>query len=281
MRRKRSPVQSVLTGGVMFVALIWVLFPFYWAFVNSIKKPADTFRPGAWVPFLQFQPTLEHWISELSIIEIRQALLNSTIISLGAATLSVVLGTLAAYALARFRFGKSGNANLTTWFLSQRILPPVVVVIPFFLIMRQLQLLDTVFSLVLLNATFTLPFPVIILSQMIRELPQELEEAAYVDGASVLQGFTRVVLPLILPGLVATWIICMAFSWNEFLFALSLTTKSAIPMPVIIAGAEHTRGVQFWFVGVRVMLTMLPPTILALLAQRYIIRGLTLGAVKG
>jgi multiple sugar transport system permease protein len=281
MRRKTSPVQYILIGGVMVIALVWVLFPFYWAFVNSIKKPADTFRAGAWIPFLQFQPTLEHWIAELSIIEIRQALLNSTIISLGAATLAVVLGTLAAYALARFRFGKRGNANFTTWFLSQRILPPVVVVIPFFLIMRQLQLLDNVFSLVLLNATFTLPFPVIILSQMIRELPQELEEAAYVDGATVFQAFTRVVLPLILPGLVATWIICMAFSWNEFLFALSLTTKSAIPMPVIIAGAEHTRGVQFWFVGVRVMLTMLPPIIFALLAQRYIIRGLTLGAVKG
>lgn len=281
MRRKTSPLQSVLIGGVMFVALLWVLFPFYWAFLNSIKQPADTFRSGAWIPFLQFQPTLEHWISELSIIEIRQALLNSTIISLGAATLSVLLGTLAAYALARFRFSKDGNGSFTTWFLSQRILPPVVVVIPFFLIMRQLQLLDSVFSLVLLNATFTLPFPVIILSQMIRELPPELEEAAYVDGASVFQGFTRVVLPLIMPGLVATWIICMAFSWNEFLFALSLTTKSAIPMPVIIAGAEHTRGVQFWFVGVRVMLTMLPPVIFALLAQRYIIRGLTLGAVKG
>lgn len=265
----------------MAVVLLWVLFPFYWAFINSIKQPADTFRSGAWIPFLQFQPTLEHWISELAIIEIRQALLNSTIISLGGATLSVFLGTLAAYALARFRFGKSGNANFTTWFLSQRILPPVVVVIPFFLIMRQLQLLDNVFSLVLLNATFTLVFPVIILSQMIRELPRELEEAAYVDGATAFQAFTRVVLPLILPGMVATWIICMAFSWNEFLFALSLTTKSAIPMPVIIAGAEHTRGVQFWFVGVRVMLTMMPPVIFALLAQRYIIRGLTLGAVKG
>ncbi len=281
MRRRTSPVQIILIGGVMLIALVWVLFPFYWALVNSIKKPADTFRSGAWIPWLQFQPTLEHWISELAIIEIRQALLNSTIISLGAATLAVLLGTMAAYALARFRFGKSGNANFTTWFISQRILPPVVVVIPFFLIMRQLQLLDNVFSLVLLNATFTLPFPVIILSQMIRELPQELEEAAYVDGATVFQAFTRVVLPLILPGLVATWIICMAFSWNEFLFALSLTTKSAIHMPVIIAGAEHTRGVQFWFVGVRVMLTMLPPIVFALLAQRYIIRGLTLGAVKG
>jgi multiple sugar transport system permease protein len=89
------------------------------------------------------------------------------------------------------------------------------------------------------------------------------------------------VLPLALPGLAATWVICMAFSWNEFLFALSLTSKSAIPMPVIIAGAEHTRGVQFWFVGVNVLLTMLVPIALALLAQRYIIRGLTLGALKG
>ena len=281
MRRKTSPVQRILTSGVMALVLLWVLFPFYWAFVNSIKQPADTFRPGAWVPFWQFQPTLEHWIAELSILETRHALLNSTVIALGAATLSVLLGTAAAYALARFRFGKEGNANLTTWFLSQRILPPVVVVIPFFLIMRQLQLLDNVFALMLLNATFTLPFPVIILSQMIRELPKELEEAAYVDGATVFQGFLQVVLPLLLPGLVATWIICMAFSWNEFLLALSLTTKSAIPMPVIIAGAEHTRGVQFWYVGVRVLLTMLPPIIFALLAQRYIIRGLTLGAVKG
>ena len=279
-QRKNSPITSLLIGGVLFVAVLWVLFPFYWAFLNSIKKPADTFT-NTYIPFLQFQPTLEHWISELAIVEIRRALLNSTIISLGGATLSVLLGTLAAYALARFRFRRMDNGSITTWFLSQRILPPVIVVIPFFLIMRELQLLDNVFALMLLNATFTLPFPVIILSQMFRELPRELEEAAYVDGASVYAAFFRVALPLVLPGLVATWIICMAFSWNEFLFALSLTTKNAIPMPVIIAGAEHTRGVQFWFVGVRVLLTMLPPTILALLAQRYIIRGLTLGAVKG
>jgi multiple sugar transport system permease protein len=160
-------------------------------------------------------------------------------------------------------------------------MPPVLFVIPFFLLMRYLFLLDSVWALILLNATFTLPFPVIIMSQMFRELPVELEESARVDGASRFQAFTRIALPLVAPGLVATWIICLAFSWNEFLFALALTSNRAIPMPVIIAGAEHTRGVQFWFVGVRVLLTMLPPTILALLAQRYIVRGLTLGAVKG
>ncbi len=271
---------KIVVAGIIIVALFWVIFPFYWAFLNSIKKPADTFQ-STWIPFLQFTPTLEHWQSELAIPEIRRALLNSTMIAVGAATLAVVLGTLAAYALARFHFNRPSNSGLTTWFISQRVMPPVLFVIPFFLLMRQLKLLDSIWALILLNTTFTLPFPVIILSQMFRELPLELEEAAWVDGASRLQTFSRIALPLVAPGLVAAWIICLAFSWNEFLFALALTTKSAIPMPVIIAGAEHTRGVQFWFVGVRVMLTMLPPTILALLAQRYIVRGLTLGAVKG
>ena len=279
-KRSTTLAGKVAIAGITVIALFWVLFPFYWAFLNSIKKPEDTFQ-ATWIPFLQFTPTLEHWISELAIPEIRQALLNSTIIAIGSATLSVFLGTLAAYALARFYFHRPSNGGLTTWFISQRVLPPVLFVIPFFLIMRQLHLLDSVWALVLLNATFTLPFPVIIMSQMFRELPNELEDAARVDGASRFQTFYKIALPLVAPGLVAAWILCLALSWNEFLFALSLTTKSAIPMPVIIAGAEHTRGVQFWFVGVRVMLTMLPPTILALLAQRYIVRGLTLGAVKG
>jgi multiple sugar transport system permease protein len=267
-------------GAVTVLALFLVLFPFYWAFLNSIKRPEETFQP-TWIPFLQFQPTLEHWRSQLATPEIRHALLNSVIISIGAATLALALGTLAAYGLARFRFSRPSNGALTTWFLSQRVLPPVMFVTPFFLLMRQFGLLDSVLALVLLNATFTLPFAVIILSQTFRELPQELEEAAWVDGASHLQSFLSVVLPLALPGLAATWVICMAFSWNEFLFALSLTSKSAIPMPVIIAGAEHTRGVQFWFVGVNVLMTMLVPIVLALLARRYIIRGLTLGALKG
>ena len=279
-RRPLHLAGQIVIYIIILVALFWVLFPFYWAFLNSVKTRAETFQP-TWIPFLQFPPTLDNWRSELAIREIRRAVLNSTLISVGAASLAVPLGTLAAYALARFRFYKPDNGFLTTWFLSQRVLPPVLFVIPFFLLMRQVHLLDSVWALILLNATFTLPFPVIIMSQMFRELPIELEEAARVDGASRFQAFTRIALPLVAPGLVATWILCLAFSWNEFLFALSLTSKSAIPMPVIIAGAEHTQGVQFWFVGVRVLLTMLPPTILALLAQRYIVRGLTLGAVKG
>ncbi|MCL4299408.1 MAG: carbohydrate ABC transporter permease [Anaerolineae bacterium] len=279
-RRQISLPGKIIYGIIVVVALFWVIFPFYWAFINSIKEQAETFRP-TWIPVLQFTPTWKHWTSELAIPETRRALLNSTMIAVGAATLSTLLGTLAAYALARFRFTRPNNGFFTTWFLSQRIMPPVLFVIPFFLLMRQVNLLDTVLGLILLNATFTLPLPVIILSQMFRELPSELEEAARVDGASRIQAFLQVALPLVAPGLVAAWILCLAFSWNEFLFGLSLTSKSAMPMPVIIAGAEHTRGVQFHYVGVRSLLTMLPPTILALLAQRYIVRGLTLGAVKG
>src|SRR5919197_5968251 len=277
-RRSMLPGQIFLFFVVAMV-VVWVIFPFYWALMNSIKHPPDTLT-SSWIPWLQFQPTLEHWQAELQIRETRQALVNSTIISLGAACLALLLGTPAGYALARFRYLRWSNDSMTTWFLSQRVLPPVVAVVPLFLIMRTLRLLDSQLGLVLVNATFTLPLAVVIMNQMFNDLPFELEEAALVDGASQAQSFLQIAIPLVAPGLVAAWILCLAFSWNEFLFALSFTSKSAIPMPVIIAGAEHTRGVQFWFVGVRVLITMLPPTILALLAQRYIVRGLTLGAVK-
>jgi multiple sugar transport system permease protein len=281
MVARRSTISGqIISYLIVAIVVVWVVFPFYWAFINSIKKPADTLS-NSWLPWLQFQPTLEHWQAELRIRETRHALLNSTVISVGAACLALLLGTPAGYALARFRFRRWSNDSMTTWFLSQRVLPPVVAVVPLFLLMRALGLLDTLFGLVLVNTTFTLPLAVVIMNQMFSDLPFELEEAAYVDGANRLQSFVLIALPLVAPGLVAAWILCLAFSWNEFLFALSFSSKNAIPMPVIIAGAEHTRGVQFWFVGVRVLITMLPPTILALLAQRYIVRGLTLGAVKG
>ena len=275
----RRYAGRIAFGMLLAVVLVWALFPFYWAFVNSVKTPAQTFE-GSWVPFLQFAPTLEHWRTELALPEIQRALMNSAMIAVGGASLALALGAPAGYALARFRF-RVRQGSLLTWFISQRVLPPVIFVVPFFLIMRETRLLDTVAGLILLNATFTLPFVVVIMSQMIRVIPVELEEAAWVDGASLWAGLRLIVLPLVLPGLVASWIIAMAFSWNEFLMAVSLTTKSAVPMTVIIAGAEHTRGVSFWFVGVRTLVTVLPPIAIALLAQRYVVRGLTLGGVKG
>src|ERR671914_1134616 len=276
----RSPLKSVAIGLIVVVLLIWTLFPFYWAFISSIKNPADNYG-NKWLPFISFVPTLQPWRELWSIREIRDSMVNSAIVSIGASTIAVILGTLAAYGIARFRFFRPRNGSLTTWFLSQRVLPPVIFVTPYFLIFLQLGLLDSLWGLILVNATFNLAFPVIILTQMFREVPVELEEAAQVDGESRLGIFLKIAVPLVLPGLVVSWVLCLAFSWNEFLFGFSMTQNEARVMPVYLAGGDQTRGVNFQAIGTRMLLTASVPLVAALLAQRYIVRGLSLGAVKG
>jgi len=263
------------------VALIFI-FPIYWAFSQSLRNPLDTFTvAGLGIPWIHFKPTLGNWIDQWSTPETSKALINSTIISVSASALAIALGTPAAYAIARFRFVKWKNRDIAVWFLSQRVLPPVATVVPFYLVMRTLGLLDTHFALILINATFTLPFVVVILRQTFLDLPSELEEAAFVDGAGYWGAFWRIALPLAAPSMAATGLIIFAFTWNEFLFALTIGSDQAITVPVHIAGAVDTRGVQFWFMGVRAMTVMIPPVLIAIIAQRYIVQGLTLGAVKG
>ncbi len=263
------------------MALIF-LFPFYWAFSTSLRNPIETFTvAGLGIPGIDFAPTLDNWISQLSTEESRRAMANSTIIAISASILALLLGTPAAYALARFGFRRIPNRDITIWFLSQRVLPPVATVIPFYLVMRTLGLLDTHLALILINATFVLPFVVVIVRQTFLDLPIELEEAAFVDGAGHFQAFWRISLPLAMPAIAATGLIMFAFAWNEFLFAITISSQQAITIPVQMAGAVDTRGVQFWFMAVRAMIAMIPPVLLALLAQRYIVRGLTLGAVRG
>lgn len=258
------------------------LFPIYWSFSQSLRNPLDTFTvAGFGIPWVNFDPTLENWIDQVGTPETMHALYNSTVISIAAAILALILGVPAAYAVARFQFRTWKNQDITIWFLSQRILPPVATVIPFYLIMRTFNLLDTHLALILINATFVLPFVVVILRQTFLELPVELEESALVDGASYWTAFWRVALPLAAPSMAATGLIIFAFSWNEFLFAVAISSQNVITIPVHIAGAVDTRGVQFWFMGVRAMVAVIPPVLIALIAQRYIVRGLTMGAVKG
>ena len=274
----RYAIYSLLA---VCVALIF-LFPIYWALSQSLRNPLDTFTvSGIGIPWINFVPTLDNWVTQIASPEAKRALTNSTAIAVGASVLALILGTPAAYALARFDFRRIGNKDITIWFLSQRVLPPVATIIPFYLVFRFLGLLDTQVALILVNATFVMPFVVVILRQTFIDMPIELEEATLVDGGSYLTSFFHVVLPLAAPSIAATGLIIFAFAWNEFLFAITLSSRDAITVPVHMAGAVDTRGVQFWFMGVRAMIAMVPPVVVALLAQRYIVRGLTLGAVKG
>ncbi|MEM8648810.1 MAG: carbohydrate ABC transporter permease, partial [Pseudomonadota bacterium] len=158
---------------------------------------------------------------------------------------------------------------------------PVATLLPFYLIFREFGLLDTKTALILVNATFILPFVVVIVRQTFLDLPRELEEAALVDGAGHFKAFWLVALPLAMPAIAATGLIIFSFAWNEFLFAISFGITETKTMPAHMAGAVDTRGVQFWFMATRALIAMVPPVILALFAQRYIVQGLTLGAVKG
>ena len=281
-RRSRNSLGDALLSLLAVCVALVFIFPLYWAFSTSLRNPIDTFTvAGLGIPWLNFEPTLDNWRAQIGTPETMAALSNSTIIAVSASLLALVLGTPAAYAIARFEFRWWRNKDITIWFLSQRVLPPVATVIPFYLVMRTLGLLDTHLALILINATFVLPFVVVILRQTFLDLPLELEEAAMVDGASHWGAFARIAVPLAAPTMAATGLIIFAFVWNEFLFAVAISSQNAITVPVHIAGAIDTRGVQFWFMGVRAMTAIIPPVLIALIAQRYIVRGLTLGAVKG
>jgi multiple sugar transport system permease protein len=281
-RSETHSLRYAIYSLVAIVIAMIFLFPLYWAVSTSLRNPVDTFTvTGLGIPWVNFEPTLENWIDQLATAESRRALTNSTVIAVGASVLALLLGTPAAYALARFRFQRIPNRDITVWFLSQRVLPPVATVIPFYLVMRAVGLLDTHIALILINATFVLPFVVVIIRQTFLDLPVELEEAALVDGAGHFGSFWRIALPLAMPAIAATGLIIFAFAWNEFLFAIAISSKQAITIPVHMAGGVDSRGVQFWFMAVRAMIAMIPPVLIALLAQRFIVQGLTLGAVKG
>ena len=282
MPRRTSILKTaaIYVGILIFVAFFF--FPILWMIVTSIKLPRDMFSLGV-LPFIQFKPTLKHWHSELITVgaENRHALINSTIIGLSSATISTVLGILAGYALARYEFRRWKNIDIITWFLSLRFLPAISVAIPFYILIKTAGLLDTHIAVIILHSAFFLPYSVLVLRDAFKSLPREIEEAAMVDGASPSTILWRIAVPLIAPAIVAVFILLFSFSWNEFLFAFLLTSKVAVTMPVHIAGSVTTIGVLFYTLSVRQLLAIIPPVILALFIQRYIVSGLTLGAIKG
>lgn len=262
------------------IALLAAVTPVYWMVTISLKHEVDQFAvPPRW---FSFSPTLEHYADAFVSRSFGQYLLNSAVVALCSTLCALVIGTLAAYALVRFRLPYRLDRRLALWILSTRMFPAIVTAVPMFLIMRDLRLLNTQLSLIIVYTAFNLPFVVWMMRGFFAELPRDLEEAALVDGDSRLGAFWRVVLPLVAPGLAATAVFCLIVSWNEFLFALVLTqTDAAMTLPVGIAGRVTQYEIRLGVMSAAGVVAMLPILVFALSVQKYLVRGLSLGAVKG
>ncbi len=272
----RQQFSRIVISLTAFVVLLIVFYPFLFAMMNSFKTQLEAQSTGL-IPFVQFNPTLQNWQNEFGPGAAKRidGLKNSASVALGATSIATSLGTLAGYALARYRFGRN-NSPIVFVVLLQRFVPPVATLLAYFLVLQRLNLLDSVIGLIIVNATFTLPFAVLITRDAFAELPRDLLDATLVDGGNHWQAFRHVALPLSKPAIAASAIIAFTFSWNEFLFATVLTNLNAQTYMLQIIG-----GGGIGTVAARILIAVALPVLLSLFAQRYIVRGLTLGAVHG
>jgi multiple sugar transport system permease protein len=265
---------------VLIAAVIAAVLPVYWMLTISLKTEVDQFAsPPRW---FSFTPTLAHYQDAFSTRSFGRYLMTSAIVAALSTVCAMALGTLAAYGLSRFRLRGQLDRRLSVWILSTRMFPPIVTAVPLFLMMRDLRLINTIASLVIVYTALNLPFVVWMMRGFFKELPRELEEAAMVDGDSRLGALVRVILPLVTPGLAATAVFCLIVSWNEFLLALILTqTDAAMTLPVGIAGRVTQYEIKWGVMSAAGIVAMLPILVFAMAVQRYLVRGLSLGAVKG
>lgn len=277
--RFKPVLVPLLKYGLLTVFAIFFLFPLYWLVLTSLKTQADQFSmpPVWWTRRL----TLDYYrgIFDSSIVRLAW---NSVVVASGSTLLSLVAGIMGAYSLSRFHLPFHLNRHLSFWILSTRMFPPIVSIVPLFLIMRNLDLVDSKLALILSYSVFNLPFVIWMMKGFFDELPRELEESALVDGDTPLGAFLRIALPLVRPGIAATAIFCMIVAWNEFLFALILAqTEGALTLPVGIANQVTQYEIRWGLMSAAGVVAMTPMFLFALLVQRHLVRGLSLGAVKG
>jgi multiple sugar transport system permease protein len=280
----KASLPAAMRGGALvcyviaFLFAVYCIFPFYIIVTTALKNDREIF---AWPPVWQFHPTLANFYDALFVFGGQGAgtfILNSIIITGASTVLSLVLGSMAAYGLARFKF--RGRRQLAFWILSTRFAPPIAFAVPMYLMVLQLDLLDTHIALVLIYTSMNLSLVIWLLRGFFAEIPIEIEEAALVDGYTRLQIFFRIALPLVRPGIITAGVLASIFSWNEFLFASVLTQTNAPTLPVYLSGFSNAMGMawgQYMAVGV---IALLPISAVALILQRYLVRGLTFGAVR-
>jgi multiple sugar transport system permease protein len=329
-----SPAGMVLSYLALGGWTLVVLLPLYWLVVTSLKLPIQVAQGPFYIPFVDFQPSLEAWyyilVGDLSRDTLR-TYANTLVVAPTSALLALLFGTAAAYGLVRFeyrprvgaivsfigcvvlaivaiilnvpwqiaiaaslaifviiivtigrRFRRSlGNEDIAFWMISQRMLPPIAVVIPIYVLFQRLNLLDTRTALIVTYVAANLPVVIWLMRDYFRTIPIELEECAAIDGASRYRIFWSIVLPLSAPGLVATFLFVLVFAWNEYLLALFLSGATAQTLPYVISSQNATRGPQWWNMSVLILIMILPVIGMAIALERYISRGLLVGAVKG
>ena len=273
--RRKDPTQALVVL-ILFVAAGITLFPVVWV-VGTAFKPAGQYftDPPTWFPR---HPTFSHFMSIPSFVVGYRSLLNSFVASAVASVIAVAVGTMGGYGLARLR--EHGD-RLAIWFLSQRMLPVIVMVIPFLLLIHAVHLIDTWPGLIIPYVGLNVPYATWMMRGYYNEVPVELEESALLDGCSRLVAFWKVVAPMALPGALSTAVFVYIFCWSDFLIALFLTVRSAVTAGVELTAFSGGTSVFYGELSAFSLVSALPILAVGFLAQRYLVRGLTLGAVKG
>ena len=262
---------------VIAVFTVSILLPIAYMATTSVKEPIEIRESGALMPTKGM--FLINWERAYRNVPIHRYLLNSTLIAVGSTIIALMFAVPATYAIVRFR---TGGLIFPAWILGTYVMPPIVVSIPIFALMRSAGLVNTIVGVMIVHAMANLPVAIWLLDSFVRTVPRELEEAAWIDGYTRFQTLWRVVVPIIKPGLVATGIICLILSWNEFLFALIMTySPDSQTFPVGISQYEGEHGLQFGEMAAGALTGIVPIYILVLIFQRYLVRGLTRGGVKG
>lgn len=267
--------------------LVWsafVVLPFLWMLTTSFKTANGVTGGATWVPWLQYEPSTAGWKSLFGGaggINIVRPYINSVVVTLSASALSLALGTLAAYGLSRFSFraGPIRNGDITFFFISQRIMPPIVLAIPFFLMLKTFGLLDTLPGLILVYIALLLPIAVWVMVDFFNSVPRGLDEMAWMDGCTPIVTFFRVILPNAVPGLVVAGMFCIIFGWNDFFFAFTLTFTKTQLLPVSIV-ALNSSVTPWWALSAAAMVSVAPLAVLAFVVERFLSRGGLAGAVR-
>ena len=272
--RSKKKLLDFLQFLVILLTAIIILVPIYWIVSGAFKQQVDIFQLK-----LLFTPTLENFrIIFKSPYNLFDKLVNSTLVALSTVLITIPLATLAAYSFSRFRM-KAEKVMFVT-ILATQFVPAVVIVLPFFILFRDIGILDTRLALVLVNLSLIMPFAIWMIKGFIDGIPLDTEEAALVDGSGRIQVVLNVVIPMALPGVITAGIFCFILAWNEFLFALIITTNKAVTLPVGLSLFHAEEGVLWHLISAAGIMIMLPMFVLATLIQKHFVQGMTMGAVR-